>query len=288
MTETVLVTGVGGPAGRAGATFFHGRGYRVVCTDMAEVASPSPHFRIVPPARHPGFGDALVELARTEGARLVVCTVQEELPLVARLRGRLRAQGCALSISDPPGVDLAADKLATALALEAAGVAVPRTFAPADRDAAVRELGFPLLSKPRVGRGGRGVVVHRGPEDLAQAGDDAVWQEFLPGEEYDANLFVERGGAVASSVLFRKTGLREGLVGNATGVERAHRPDVAELTARAARALHLEGPLDVDVRTRTDGSAAVLEVNARLGAHVLAAPEVLRALESAWREGRCD
>lgn len=289
MRETVLITGVGGPAGRAGAAFFASRGYRVVGTDMRDVPSPARVLRAVPAARDPGFVPALLAIATAEKASLVVPTVTEELPIVARMRAALRERGIALCVSDPPGIDVANDKLRTAQDLGRAGIAVPVTFAagtpPAERTAA---LGYPLLSKPRFGRGGRGVLVHRNPQDLARAGpDEVVWQEFLPGEEYDLNLFVERDGRVPALVVLRKTGLKEGLVGNALGTERAERPDLAELGMRAARALRLEGPLDMDVRLSADGRPAILEVNARLGANVPSAPEVLEALEDAWRNGRC-
>lgn len=288
--STVLVTGVGGPAGRAGATWLAARGYRVVGTDMRQVDSPASAFRVVPAARDPGFPDALLAVAREERVALVLPTVTEELPVVARLRGRLRGLGIALCVSDPPGVDVANDKLLTADRLARLGVPVPATFPGATPHGAVADaLGFPLLSKPRFGRGGRGVLVHRTPGDMARAGpEEVVWQEFLPGEEYDLNLFAERGGSIAAAAVLRKTGLKDGLVGNATGVERAVRPEVAEVGAAAARALGLEGPLDLDIRARAAGGLAVLEVNARLGANVLSAPEVLEALEAAWRNGRCD
>ena len=90
-------------------------------------------------------------------------------------------------------------------------------------------------------------AVHLGAEDLACASpEEVVWQEFLPGEEYDLNLFVERDGSVPAAVVLRKTGLKDGLVGNALGVERVERPDVADLGVRAARSLGLEGPIDLD------------------------------------------
>jgi carbamoylphosphate synthase large subunit len=289
MCKTVLITGVGGPAGRAGATYFAAKGYRVVGTDMREVASPAIDFRFVPAARDAGFVPALLEIATREGATLVVSTVTEELPLVARMRAALRQRGVSLSISDPEGVDVANDKLRTAEELDRAGVAVPVTFPGITPGGEVADaLGFPLLSKPRFGRGGRGVIVHQGEGDLARASpEEVVWQEFLPGEEFDLNLFVERDGSVPAAVVLRKTGLKEGLVGNALGVERVERPDVAELGLRAARSLGLEGPIDMDIRLGTDGGPAVLEVNARLGANVLSAREVLDALDDAWRNGRC-
>jgi carbamoylphosphate synthase large subunit len=289
MCQTVLVTGVGGPAGRAGASYFAAKGYRVVGTDMREVESPATDFRLVPAAHDARFVSTLLEIAAEEDVQLVLSTVTEELPVVARMRAALRERGVALSISDPPGVDVANDKLRTAEELDRAGLPVPITFpatAPPDEIADV--LGFPLLSKPRFGRGGRGVVVHSGMDDLACASPgEVVWQQFLPGEEYDLNLFVERDGGVPVAVVLRKTALKDGLVGNALGVERVERPDVAELGVRAARSLALEGPIDMDVRMDAGGSPAVLEINARLGANVLSAREVLDALDDAWRSGRC-
>lgn len=289
MRELILVTGVGGPAGRAAATHFVGRGYRVLGVDLREASSPATDFRLVPAARDPRFVPALLEIATQQKASLLVPTVSEELPVVARMRGALRERGISLSISGAPGVDAANDKLRTAQELSRAGVSVPITFPQSTpRATLIAALGWPLLSKPRVGRGGRGVRVHASAQDLSRPEvEEVVFQEFLPGEEYDLNLFVERDGRIPAAVVLRKTGLKQGLVGNALGTERAHRPDVAELGMRAARALHLEGPLDMDIRLRADGTPAVLEINARLGANVLSAPEVLDAFHDAWRNDRC-
>jgi carbamoyl-phosphate synthase large subunit len=189
----------------------------------------------------------------------------------------------------PAGVEIAGDKLRTAEVLGARGVAVPRTRpAGADRAQLPAALGLPLLSKPRLGRGGRGVRLHRTVDDVLRAPqEDVVWQEFAPGDEFDVNLFLERTGEIAAAVVLRKTALRDGETGNATGVERAAHPAVREEAIRAARALELAGPLDVDVRLRRDGTPVILEINARLGANVLTAPEVREALLVAWRAGRC-
>jgi len=289
MRPTALVTGVGGPAGRAGAAWLAERGYRVVGTDIRQLPSPASVLRVVPLARDPAFGAALLRIAEEEGAGIVIPTVTEELPIVARLRPALRERGIACLVSEPPGVDVAGDKLLTAEQLHAGGVPVPATFPGATpRAALLVALGLPLLSKPRFGRGGRGVQVHRTAEEVVRTGpDEVVWQQFLPGEEYDVNLFLERDGSAPAAVALRKTGLKEGVVGNATSVERADRPDVAALGVAAGRALRLFGPLDVDIRMGTDGAPAVLEVNARLGANVLSAREVLDALDDAWRNGRC-
>lgn len=289
MSETIVVTGVGGPAGLATATFLASRGERVLGTDIREVAGPSTRFRLVPPALDPAFAPALLALVAEERAALLVSTVTEELPIVAGLQAAVRGAGCALAMGPPSGVEIANDKLRTAEALAARDVPVPRTLpGSAPRASVAAGLGLPVLAKPRLGRGGRGVrVLATAEQVLAEPEGDLVWQEFAPGEEFDVNLFLERSGAVRAAVVLRKTALREGLTGNAAAVERVDHPRVRDVAIRAASALALAGPLDVDVRLRRDGVPVILEINARVGANVLSAPEVLEALVAAWREGRC-
>src|SRR5215831_11974749 len=124
-TSSVLVTGVGGPAGRAAATFFAARGCTVIGTDAREIDAPGSIFRRVPPATDPGFARCLIDIAVAEHAALVLPTVTEELPIVARMRPAFRELGIALCVSNPPGVDVANDKWLTSAELDRHGVAVP-------------------------------------------------------------------------------------------------------------------------------------------------------------------
>src|SRR5262249_27093422 len=128
-------------------------------------------------------------------------------------------------------------------------------------------LGWPCLSKPRVSRGGREVVVRAADEWMAVVAldDRYILQEFIPGADYAPNVCVERDGA-AVVVVLEKTRLKEGIVGNAAEVRRVDSPDVAELAVSAARAMGLVGALDIDIRRRANGTLAVLEINARFGA----------------------
>jgi carbamoylphosphate synthase large subunit len=228
------------------------------------------------------FLEALCRELEARRTRLLVPTVTEELPKVAARREELRAGGCAVFISPPTAAAIANDKWLTVQALARAQVGVPRSMAGAPPDEIVGAIGFPLLSKPRRGRGGRGVVLHEHPETI-EADGGRIYQEFLPGDEYDVNLFAEAGGEPAALIVLRKTALREGRVGNAVSVERVEAADVADLAAAASRALGLEGPIDIDVRRDRLGRPLVLEVNARVGANVRAADEVLVALVDRWR-----
>ena len=117
-------------------------------------------------------------------------------------------------------------------------------------------------------------------------------QEFAPGDEYDVNLFMDMGGELKAAVVLKKTLMKEGIVGNALGVERVEKDDIIEICAKAAGLLGLVGPLDFvglvgpldfDIRMKKDGTPALLEINARLGGNSLSAAEVLDSLMKSWK-----
>lgn len=266
----VLVTGIGGPAGRSVACQLAERGIAVVGVDLVPPVCGVPVER-VPPAGDPTFVRVLTDIAARRGVALVIPTVSEELPVLARER----LGGIPVVVGGADAVATADDKWRTYLRLWDAGVPVPRTCL-AD-EVSPRMLGAtgPWLSKPRRGRGGRGVVVHRPGERTVCAGPDRVVQEYVPGVEYAVNVYLAARPVVQ---VLEKLERAAGEVGNATRVRAVTAPDVAALAVQAVRALDLHGPADVDVRRRADGTPVVLEVNARFGAHSAHAPAVLDAL----------
>jgi len=282
-TPTVLVTGVGGPAGRALAAQFSARGIAVVGTDMMEVRVPGSLVLPIPAASDPAMLGALRRIVDEYGIDLVIPTVSEELPAVS-LAAAAFPDHVLLLVAEPGPVALANDKLLTAWTLADRGVPVPRFMQPGDcggLEAAFGALGRPFIAKPRVSRGGRGVVVVRSDHDLDWASLDDTWilQEFAPGTEYAPVTYraADRSGT-AQTIVLEKTGLAGGEIGNATGVRRVFGPegrDVAEVALAAVNALDLLGPADIDVRRLPDGRPVVLEVNARFGANSEAAPELL-------------
>ncbi|WP_427128844.1 ATP-grasp domain-containing protein [Pseudarthrobacter sp. S9] len=288
MKPRILVTGIGGPAGRAIAAQLRARGIPVLGTDIRELpAEAGVTVVAVPPATDPEMASALRRLIAREGINLVIPTVSEELPHIAAARAGLGAD-VRVIIGDPGAVALANDKLFTAWQLRQAGVPVPRFGVPgdfADAGAAMAALGGPVVVKPRVSRGGRGVIVVDGTVgmDWASLPEGQIVQEFIPGTEYGPMVFgtPAHNSAAPFAVVVEKTELAHGNVGNAVStrrVETGEATDVGNVAMAAVRALGLTGPVDVDVRRRADGTPVVLEVNARFGANSEAAPELLDAV----------
>lgn len=248
----ILVTGVGGPAGRSVATQLRQRRIDVVGVDLVPPDSDTTR---VPAARDPEFVPRLTELAQR--VDLVIPTVSEELVPLARLGDP------KIVVGSPDAVAVADDKWLTFLHLFDVGVAVPRSCLGGDP---VLQ-GIDLVSKPRVGRGGRGVEVHRGGA-LTTRDRTRIVQELLPGREYVVNLYLT--GTPGRDVIE--------VLEKADGIRRTRAPDVAALAWSAAATIGLRGPVDVDVRRRADDQPVVLDVNARFGAHSAHTPALLDTL----------
>jgi carbamoylphosphate synthase large subunit len=275
----ILVTGVGGPAGRGVTTLLLERGVYVVGTDMKLVEMDGIHFHQVPPADDPQLLLTVYSIANREQVDLVIPTVSEELPVFSK-SWQWHADLPVL-ISSAKAVETANDKYLTSLALSAANVSVPRFSLPSQvysPDELASKIGWPCISKPRIGRGGREVLLHDEDDwsSIMILGDNYILQEFADGTDYAPNMYASPEGQ-STVVVLEKTELKEGRVGNAKSVRRTQDEDVAELAKAAAHAVGLVGPLDIDIRRRTDGKPVVLEINARFGANIRYAPEVFEA-----------
>ncbi|MFI2487576.1 ATP-grasp domain-containing protein [Promicromonospora kroppenstedtii] len=327
---TVLVTGAGGPAGRAlgsqlAARAAAGADLTWVGVDITPVTDPNyPATDQAPRADAWDYATGMRDLILKHAPDLVLPTVQDELPQVAVLAQALdrssdrafdaEGPGTASAVPgpfpdavgpvltpDPGPAAIAADKLLTMLALDRAGVPVPRFALPTDFGGVAEALAWargPIVLKPRVSRGGRGVRLIESPADLGTTADavgtagadesawsalDASWivQSFAPGTEYCPQLYRPRTGTgTITAVVLEKTELKQGRVGNAAAVVRPRAgtlPDVEHVARRAVEALGLTGPADLDIRRDTTGAPLVLEVNGRFGANSDHAPELLDA-----------
>src|SRR3990172_13379552 len=157
MIGHIMITGIGGLAGRSAVSYFRRNGVPVIGTDIREVETPVESFYIIPPGGDPLFAATLLGIIKRERPSLLIPTVSEELPVISRLKKVIEAEGCTVLISPPAAVDITNDKLKTAMIMAGHGIPVPVSFDDkTSREFIVRELGFPLLSKPRIGRGGGG------------------------------------------------------------------------------------------------------------------------------------
>jgi carbamoyl-phosphate synthase large subunit len=235
-------------------------------------ADPSPYSaglyladrgRLLPLAADPGYLDAVRALIRTERPDIVFIGTDVELPVLSGARENLEHEfGTVVLVSSPRVVGIANDKWLTNQFLREAGFDYPRSSLPDGAWELARQIGYPLVVKPRVGARSRGVRLVNDESELRDAlatPDGLVIQECVgdPTCEYTAGVVAFEGQPSASIVMRRD--LRDG------NTYRAYAGDFPEFNHAVqlmAGALRPFGP--VNFQFRADGNRVkVFEINGR-------------------------
>ena len=291
MTEkTVLVTGIGGRTGQAVAKFLSGKGFRVLGTDVRSGVVHS-HSRTVQVYHcyHPDYISQLLTLCKMNKVSLLIPTIPAELVRIAEYQNLFLDEGIRIFISSRYAAWICADKFVTSICLRSYNLPVPKSAispVPLAAEKLIESCGLPILAKPRKKRHGQRVKVYLNSADLAkETRENLVFQEFIPGREYSANLFIDPdwpNNILANQILVKETNTAL-LSGKEAPVRSAIAPDIARLAAQGAMALGLAGPIEMDIRRRKNGEPVILKIKACLGANILKAPRVLHALLNTWQ-----
>jgi carbamoyl-phosphate synthase large subunit len=221
---------------------------------------------VSPYAAEPGFVDWVLDVCTREGVVAVMSGVEPVLAALAPAAERIRREaGAVCIVSSPEVLAIGQDKLATCRWLAQHGFPHPR-FAPAHDRSALAALaaacGYPLIAKPRDGRGGRGVVeiADDAQLELLAGRDDVVVQEALgdSGDEYTIGCFCDAEGALRGSIAMRRK-LADGMTVRA---EAGDFPEVRAVSERAVAELRPLGPCNVQLRT-VRGRPVPFELNVR-------------------------
>lgn len=260
----ILFTGGGGAGSEALWRLLHDR-YDLFFAD----ARPGAIAPLIPPDRRlgiplasaPDFVPALLHACRDRAIDLLVPTVDEELLLLARYQ---RSPG------DPelflPGADFVTgmlDKLACARALVAQGLTVPRT----EPVIGYTSLAFPLILKPRSGRGSRGVMqieeAAQVPAYLAlhrTSPEAVIAQELAAGQEFTVFVLADQQARLRAIVPVKVLEKRGVTI-------RAHTESnaaILEYTRRFQAAFRPTGPYNIQCMLTPAGVVLPFEVNPRV------------------------
>jgi carbamoyl-phosphate synthase large subunit len=274
-TPRVLITGVGSNIGQGivKALRLEFPAARVVGTDANPTAGgfyACDAAFLLPRANDPEYGAALERVMLAESIELVLSGSHFEPPVLARLRPALEAAtGAAVLVSPPDVVDTCVDKWRTVERLRAArGCRWPRTLlgenaSAAELDDFARDVGLPLVVKPRDGQGSRDLHIVKSLAALAAtvaATPRALVQEHLGSddEEYTVAILSDEIGRVQALTAMR----RVLAAGTTVLAETGHFAEIEAEAARIAAALGLRGPSNVQLR-RTERGPVAFEVNPR-------------------------
>ncbi len=260
-----LVTGAGGAAAVSFIKAVHGERVTLHAADMDPFAAG---LYLVPAAqRHrllagadSGFAAHLLELCRRQAIDVLVPTVDSELLGLARARDDFEAAGVRLLLASAETLAICLDKLTLLQACEGA-VPVGR-YTVLDEAFSDEEWAFPLIVKPRVGSGSRGIEVASSAAQLTPRSRDGrlLVQEYLPGEEYSVDVLAASDGRIVAAVPRARLKVDSGI---AVTARTLHDPELEEFARCVATRIGLRYTANIQFRRNAAGTPTLLEVNPR-------------------------
>jgi carbamoyl-phosphate synthase large subunit len=175
---TIMVTASGAPGTAALLRALRENGerdVRLVGTDMSERAIGRhlcDGFHLVPAGSDPGFADAMLEVARSEGVDAVL--PQSSFDLLGLAEAKERFEGIAVLVASPDAIHRSNDKAESYALLHRLGVRAPefrRVNGAREVAAAAQELGYPerpVCFKPVFSSGSRGFRILDATVDRAK------------------------------------------------------------------------------------------------------------------------
>jgi carbamoyl-phosphate synthase large subunit len=236
---------------------------------------------ISPLARSPEFIPWLLKILERERIDVVLSGSEIVLETLAPHASSIRERtGAVTIVSRPEALATGRDKLLTCRWLESAGLPAPGYADLADRDAVealVERCGFPLVAKPRLGKGSDGILRLRDERDIERvvAAEDLVLREVVQGQvaaqdlilqeylgdadaEYTAGCFCDQEGGLHGTIVLR----RRLEAGTTVAAELGSFPEVRDVAGAIAAALGPLGPCNVQLRMHR-GSPVPFEINPR-------------------------
>ena len=255
---------------------FSGKGNVVVtdCDQLAPALYFADKFYITSRIDNKNYIDELLEICREEKIRGVLSLIDPELSLLSKNKERFEQIGVKLIGSDYDSTELCFDKYEFFRFLEKNDFKCARTYIDIEEfknDYLNKKIDFPVFIKPRTGSASLGINKVNFMEHLEllfSIFPNMIIQEFIPGQEYGVDCYVDLiSNEVISVFIKEKIRMRSGETDKAISYKDE---ELFEIISKLVKKAGLKGPLDLDVFKCND-EWVISEINPRFGGgHLLA------------------
>ena len=259
----VLVTGVGGPAGMNTVFFYPEKDMLISCDadekaeKKLEILELNVKFYKVPYARDPSFLERINELIEKDGIDYIIPTVDEELVTFSQNKHSIKAE---VIISPEKTIKICNDKFLLYEELKDLGVC-PRFVIAKDQDELSVFEGA-VIVKPRVGRGGRGIITFESYKDIPESviNPSNVFCEYLPGKEYTVDVLCDFDG----NPLVIVPRIRLKILSGVSIIGKTERnKDVIKRVKEICNVIKFKGPVNIQFKLDHAGEPKLVEINPR-------------------------
>ena len=249
---------------------FKGQG-NVVATDCSEYAPAlyrADKFYIVPRIDTPNYIETILNICKKESIKGVFSLIDPELELLITHQDKFDKIGVKVISSSKEVTNICFDKYKMYEFCVENNINTVRTFIDVKEVIELvekNELNLPLFVKPRYGSASLGISKITCIDDLPlllEKNDDLIIQEFMSGQEYGVDVYVDYiSKEVVSIFIKKKLVMRAGETDKSISVKDEK---LLKMIEEFVVKLNVQGQCDIDVFEK-DGDYYISEVNPRFG-----------------------
>lgn len=238
------------------------------CSNLAPAVYEADVFYLVPRITAPGYIEQILDICVKEKIDGVFSLIDPELSLLAGERERFLAVGATPILSDYELVETCFDKYRMFELLTGMGIPTGQCYLSKEdfyRDRQKGRIDYPVFVKPV--RGSASLNINKVSSDqelemLFHLYDDLMIQEFMDGQEYGADVYVDMiSGKCTSIFVKKKIKMRAGETDKSVSVKN---PELFELIRKFVEKCGFCGMIDIDL-FEIGGVFYISEVNPRFG-----------------------
>jgi len=239
-----------------------GFGGKILATDSSSLSAGffmADINEIIPQADEHSFLDRLFQIVKMYQVEVLMPSSGSDIYPYSENRKQLAEMGAEAIVSDRDKLEICRDKMLTFQTLSNKFI-LPFTTAESDKIDT-----FPVLAKPRFGKGSRGIVKIDDESDLRyiiSKRDDLVFQEYLPGTEYTVDVLSDLDGKPIIAVPRIRMQTKAGI----STKGRVLRDPALEMECmKIAELVGIRGPCCMQMKESAEGRLKLIEINPRMG-----------------------
>lgn len=238
------------------------------CSNLAPAVYDADEFYLVPRITAPGYLDRVLEICRKEKIDGVFSLIDPELSLLAKEKERFLEIGTTPIISPYELVETCFDKYRMYRLLLQMGIPTGKCYLDKEEFYQGKEKGeisYPVFVKPVKGSASihiNKVSSREEVEVLYELYDDLMIQEYMDGQEYGADVYIDMlSGRCTSIFIKKKIKMRAGETDKSVSVKI---PALFDLLQNFVEKCGFCGMIDIDI-FEINGRYYISEVNPRFG-----------------------
>lgn len=215
---------------------------------------------ILTSGNHPDFAEHTLAICKKRHIDAVIATVDAELFPLAQICDQFLASGIKVPLSPYPVLMRCRDKYE--LLTYCNTLLTKQKISLLTSDCPLAAEDFPLIAKPRLGAGSRGIVLAHNKTELDRLPRDGSYllQEYLPGEEYSVDVYIHSDGTPIAAVPRLRLKIDSGI---AVASVTKHIPELSQLALDIACHVGIRYVANIQFKRGLDGHYKLLEINPR-------------------------